>query len=86
MTRRMQPRRNGSYGIDAPYLLPIPTIVIVANIFDGVNSRTIWPFAVAGLVMASAACGLYASRAASSWSGQSCSTSSPCAAMSKFWT
>ena len=62
MTARGQPRRNGSYGIDAPYLLPIPALLIAANILDGVTSGTVWPFAVAGLVGACAGCGLYASR------------------------
>jgi arsenite methyltransferase len=62
MTTRVQPRRNGSYGIDAPYLLPVPALLIVANIIDGVASGTVWPFAVAGLVTACGGCGLYASR------------------------
>jgi SAM-dependent methyltransferase len=62
MTARVQPRRNGSYGIDAPYLLPVPALLIVANIIDGVTSGTVWPFAVAGFVTACASCGLYATR------------------------
>jgi arsenite methyltransferase len=62
MTVRVQPRRNGSYGIDAPYLLPVPALLIVANIIEGLTSATVWPFAVAGLVAACAGCGLYASR------------------------
>jgi SAM-dependent methyltransferase len=57
-----QPRRNGSYGIDAPYLLPIPVLLIAANVIDGVISRSVWPFAVGGIVAASAGSGLYASR------------------------
>lgn len=62
MTAQAQPRRVGSYGIDAPYLLPVPALLIVANIIDGAASRTVWPFVAAALVTASAACGLYASR------------------------
>jgi ubiquinone/menaquinone biosynthesis C-methylase UbiE len=58
---RAQPRRNGAYGIDAPYLLPVPALLIVANIIDGVASGTAWPFAVAGLVTACSGYGLYAS-------------------------
>jgi arsenite methyltransferase len=59
---RVRYRRNGTYGIDAPYLLPVPALLIVANIIDGVVSGTPWPFAVAGVVTACACCGLYASR------------------------
>ena len=62
MAASVQPRRKGSYGIDAPYLLPVPALLIVANIIDGVTSGAVWPFAVAGLVTACAGCGLYASR------------------------
>jgi arsenite methyltransferase len=59
---RVPARRNGTYGIDAPYLLPVPALLIAANVIDGVVSGTPWPFAVAGVVTACAACGLYASR------------------------
>jgi arsenite methyltransferase len=62
MTAGVQPRRNGSYGIDAPYLLPVPALLIVTNIIEGVTSGRVWPFAVAGLVTACVGCGLYASR------------------------
>jgi arsenite methyltransferase len=54
-------RRKGSYGIDAPYLLPIPLLFLVYNIADGVISRTIWPFVAALAVSACMACGLYTS-------------------------
>jgi arsenite methyltransferase len=54
-------RRNGFYGIDAPYLLPIPAVVVVANIVDGVVSGTSWPFIAAGFILACTGCGLYAS-------------------------
>ena len=56
------PRRNGSYGIDAPYLLPIPLLLIVANVVDGVVSGTVWPFVAAVVVLVCTGWGLYASR------------------------
>ena len=62
MMARVRPRRYGSYGIDAPYLLPIPALLIVANLIDGVTSGMVWPFVVAGLVTCCTGCGLYASR------------------------
>src|SRR6266481_2497670 len=55
-------RRKGSYGIDAPYLLPIPLILMVVNIANAIICRTIWPLIAAALIGASMACGLYASR------------------------
>jgi arsenite methyltransferase len=55
-------RRKGSYGVDAPYLLPIPAALVIGNIVDGVVSGTIWPFVAAGAVVACTGCGLYASR------------------------
>ena len=54
-------RRKGSYGIDAPYLLPIPLALIVAHILQGVVSGTAWPFVAAGFVMACVGCGLHTS-------------------------
>jgi SAM-dependent methyltransferase len=57
-----QSRRQGSYGIDAPYLLPIPLAVIAGNIVNGIVSATVWPFIAAGVVAACMGCGLYASR------------------------
>jgi len=55
-------RRRGSYGIDAPYLLPVPALLIVVNIVNGVISGTLWPFVAALVVTACAGCGLYASK------------------------
>jgi SAM-dependent methyltransferase len=57
-----QVRRNGSYGIDAPYLLPILGALLVANIVQGVVSPSVWPFAGAVIILACATIGLYASR------------------------
>ncbi len=49
-------------GSNAPYLLPIPVAVILANLVSGFISKTLWAFLVAVLVMGCAAFGLYASR------------------------
>jgi ubiquinone/menaquinone biosynthesis C-methylase UbiE len=53
--------QNASYGIDAPYLLPIPLLLIVANLIQGVVSATVWPFVAAGVILASMGCGLHTS-------------------------
>jgi SAM-dependent methyltransferase len=55
-------RRKGSYGIDAPYLLPVLAVVVVANVVNGVASGAVWPFLGAAAVLACAGCGLYTSR------------------------
>jgi len=62
VTTGVHARRKGSYGVDAPYLLPIPVVLIVINIIDGVVSRTPWPFVAAVVVTACAGLGLHASR------------------------
>jgi ubiquinone/menaquinone biosynthesis C-methylase UbiE len=54
--------RKGSYGIDAPYLLPAPALLIAINIFNGVVSATIWPFIAAALILGCMGLGLYTSR------------------------
>ena len=54
-------RRQGSYGIDAPYLLPIPAALIVANVVQGLVTGSAWPFVAATAVMACVGCGLYIS-------------------------
>ena len=55
-------RRRGSYGVDAPYLLPIPAALIIANVVDGLVSKTVWPFIAAALIAACAGLGFYASK------------------------
>jgi arsenite methyltransferase len=55
-------RRRGAYGLDAPYLLPIPAVIVAVNIVDGVVARTMFPFVIAAVVVACMSCGLYASR------------------------
>ena len=57
-----QVRRKGSYGIDAPYLLPVLAVLVAANAVNGVVSGSVWPFLGAAAVLACAGCGLYASR------------------------
>ena len=54
--------RKGAYGIDAPYLLVVPAVLIVANLVNGFVSRSIWPFLAAALVLGCCGFGLYASR------------------------
>jgi ubiquinone/menaquinone biosynthesis C-methylase UbiE len=53
--------RRGSYGIDAPYLLPIPVLLIAVNVVNGILSATVWPFVAAGLILACVGLGAYAS-------------------------
>jgi len=55
-------RRKGSYGIDAPYLLLVPAVLILANLVNGFISKTLWPFLAAFLIMSCCGLGLYASR------------------------
>jgi SAM-dependent methyltransferase len=57
-----QARRKGSYGIDAPYLLPVPLLLIGLNVFLAVNSRRTLPLFAALFIAASVGLGLYASR------------------------
>jgi hypothetical protein len=36
--------RKGSYGVDAPHLLPVLALLLVANVVSGVVSHSLWPF------------------------------------------
>jgi ubiquinone/menaquinone biosynthesis C-methylase UbiE len=54
--------RKGSYGVDAPLLLPILGALLVANVIQGVLSRSAWPFLGAAVIAACACCGLHTSR------------------------
>src|SRR5262249_60728837 len=54
--------RKGSYGIDAPYLLPVLGVLLVVNVVNGAISGSVWPFVGAAAVLACAGCGLYTSR------------------------
>jgi SAM-dependent methyltransferase len=67
VTNRAKPpigkvRRNGSYGIDAPYLLPVLGVLFAANVVHGVFSGSGWPFVGALIMLACAGCGMYTSR------------------------
>src|SRR5262245_25632900 len=62
MRNRLGARRKGSYGIDAPYLLPILGALIVTNVVLGLNSRSSWPFVGAAVIVVCACCGLHISR------------------------
>jgi cyclopropane fatty-acyl-phospholipid synthase-like methyltransferase len=63
MKGRIDPTpRKGSYGIDAPYLLPVLGMLLVINVVNGVISASVWPFVGAVVVLACAGCGLYTSR------------------------
>jgi hypothetical protein len=54
--------RRGSYGIDAPYLLPVLGVLLLVNVVNGSMSGSVWPFVGAAAVLACAGCGLYTSR------------------------
>jgi arsenite methyltransferase len=56
------PRRNGAYGIDAPYLLLVPGVLILINLVSGFMSKSPWPFLAAFLITGCCGFGLYASR------------------------
>ncbi len=58
----MQVRRNGSYGVDAPYLLPVLGVLLAVNVWQGVVSGSMGPFIGALVLLACGACGLHASR------------------------
>lgn len=53
---------KGSYGVDAPELLPVLGVLFLANIVEGVVSRALWPFLGAFVILVCAGMGLYASR------------------------
>ncbi len=57
-----RPPQRASYGLDAPYLLAIPVILIVAALVQGVLTGTPWPFVGAALLVVCTGFGLYASR------------------------
>jgi len=55
-------RRKGSYGIDAPKLVPVFGLLIAVNIANGVISGSGWPYLAAIVVTGCGCLGLYASR------------------------
>jgi arsenite methyltransferase len=56
------PRIRGSYGIDAPYLILLPGVLIVINLATGLISGSPWPFLGALVLLACMGYGLYTSR------------------------
>lgn len=54
--------RRGSYGVDAPYLMLVPALLMLAQLVDGVVTGQSWPFVGAALVAVCSASGLYANR------------------------
>ena len=58
----MNPKRRGSYGLDAPRLLPIFALLVLAEIADGIFSRHIVPLVAAAVILGLGGFGLYASR------------------------
>jgi arsenite methyltransferase len=59
MTQRVNPRRHGSYGIDAPYWAAAFAVVIAANIINAVISGGVWPFVPVVFLLACAGSCLY---------------------------
>jgi arsenite methyltransferase len=60
--KRTAVRRRGSYGLDAPRLLPILALLVLADLADGIFSRSIEPLVAAVVILACGALGFYASR------------------------
>ena len=58
----MKARRKGSYGVDAPYLLPVLGVLLAVNVWQGVVSGSMGSFIGALVLLACGACGLHASR------------------------
>lgn len=59
---RARVRRRGSYGLDAPRLLPFWALLILADVVDAVISRHVGPLVAAVVIVACGCLGLYASR------------------------
>jgi len=57
-----QPAGRGSYGVDAPYLLFVPALLVVFAVIQGVLTNSPWPIAGAAVVVLLSSLGLYASR------------------------
>jgi cyclopropane fatty-acyl-phospholipid synthase-like methyltransferase len=53
---------RATYGIESPYLLVIPALLIVSSVLQGVLTRQVWPFLGALLIVAALACGYHAAR------------------------
>lgn len=55
-------RRRGSYGLDAPYLLPLPLAAVLYNAGNAWVTGRAWPLIPATLLLGCLALGLHASR------------------------
>lgn len=55
-------RRRGSYGIDAPRLLPVLAVLFIANLAQGMIFGKLWPLLGAAVILGCAGLGLHASR------------------------
>jgi hypothetical protein len=75
--------RKGSYGIDAPRLLPVLGLFFIANIVQGVISGKLWPFLGAAVILGCAGRAFMRHVGASFWFGRNCSTNASCAVMSE---
>jgi arsenite methyltransferase len=62
MADRATMRPPGSYGFDAPRLLIVPVLLIVAGVVQGAWSHRVWPIVGAALVIGCCGLGYYASR------------------------
>src|SRR5262249_25309729 len=65
-------RRKGSYGIDAPYLLPILGVLFVGNIINGVVTGSVWPSWARPPYAPARAAACTHRAGARSWYGRSC--------------
>lgn len=59
---RQNVRPKGSYGIDAPRLLPVLALLLIANLVQGVMSGKLWPILGAMVILGCAGLGFYASK------------------------
>lgn len=55
------PSHRGSYGLDAPYLLAVPLILVVVAAVQGAMTGSPWPFVGGAVVIVCTGFGLYAS-------------------------
>lgn len=62
MSRAGPVKPPGRYGIDAPYLLVVPTALVVVGVAEGVLSGQPWPLIGAALVLVFSGFGWYANR------------------------
>lgn len=59
---RQSVRPKGSYGIDAPRLLPVLVLLFFANLVQGLWSGKLWPILGAVVILGCAGLGFYASQ------------------------